>query len=40
MVDLYHGGAGGASGWVLSHSWSFFIVLLSFVLSCPLSVFL
>ena len=35
VVDLYQ----GVGEWVLSHSCFFLLVLLSFVLSCPLSLF-
>ena len=38
VVDSYHGVGGGDMGWVLSHSLFFFLlVLLPFVLSCPVS---
>ena len=36
MVDSYQGVGGGDRRWVLSHSF-FLFVLLSFVLSCPVS---
>ena len=38
-VDLYQGVGGGDRGWVLPHSLFFLLVLLSFLLACPVSFF-